>query len=76
MPEQKYLNFMLNKSEYCNGPDIRNKYIHESISLDENEHFHDYIELLKIMVLIIIKINEEFCLRSNQDAQACKRELL
>jgi len=30
-------------------------------SLDEKVQFEDYLELLKIMVLIIIKINEEFC---------------
>ena len=62
-PEQAYLNYMLNKSEYSNGLDLRNKYSHDTCSLQENVQIQDYIELLKIMVLIIIKINEEFCLR-------------
>ena len=58
-----YLNYMLNKSEYSNGLDLRNKYSHDTCSLKEEVQIQDYLELLKIMVLIIIKINEEFCLR-------------
>lgn len=62
-PERDYLNYMLNKSEFSNGLDLRNKYTHDTCSLDEHAHFRDYLELLKIMVIIIIKINEEFCMR-------------
>jgi len=29
---------------------------------DVNQQEHDYINLLKIMVIVILKINEEFCL--------------
>lgn len=61
-PEQSYMNYVLNRAEFSNGLDLRNKYIHGTHSLDEEVHQLDYIELLKIMVLIIIKINEEFCL--------------
>ncbi len=60
-PEQQYINYMLNKKEYSNGKDLRNKYIHGSYPRDKNQHFNDYMELLRIMVLVIIKINEEFC---------------
>lgn len=59
-PEQDYINYVLNKAEFSNGLDLRNKYSHDTCSLDENTQMHDYLELLKIMVLIIIKINEEF----------------
>lgn len=62
-PEQDYLNFALNKSEFSNGWDLRNKYCHDTYTLDEKQQEQDYIELMKIMVLIIIKINEEFCNR-------------
>lgn len=62
MPEQKYLNYMLNKSEYSNGHDLRNKYIHSTYPIDIEQQHKDYIALLKIMVLTVIKINEEFCL--------------
>jgi len=63
LSEQRYLNFILNKADFSNGLDLRNKYLHASHSLSEKDHESDYVQLLKIMVLIIIKINEEFCLR-------------
>lgn len=65
-PEQDYLNYILNKSEFSNGLDLRNKYIHDTCTLDEKIQLQDYMELLKIMVLIMIKISEEFCLREQQ----------
>ena len=65
-PEQSYMSYILNKSMYSNGYDLRNKYIHSTHSLSPEAHKNDYIELLKIMVLIIIKINEEFCLREKE----------
>lgn len=61
-PEQNYLNYALNKSEFSNGLDLRNKYSHDTCSLEESQQRQAYMELLKIMVLIIIKINEELCL--------------
>ena len=61
--EQEYLNFMLNNSKYENGPSLRNNYVHGTHSLDPKKHESDYYELLKIIVMIIIKINEEFCLK-------------
>ncbi len=64
-PEQAYINYILNKAEFSNGHDLRNKYIHGTHSLQPQDHKSDYIELLKIMVLIVIKINEEFCNRDN-----------
>ena len=67
--EEQYLNFMLNQAEYSNGHQLRNKYVHGSYPLDETKQQQDYIELLKIMVLIIIKINEEFCFREDHHEQ-------
>ena len=69
VPEQQYLNFMLNQAEYSNGHQLRNKYVHGSYPLDETKQQQDYTELLKIMVLIIIKINEEFCFREDHREQ-------
>lgn len=62
-PEQAYLNYELNKSVYSNGHDLRNKYAHSTYPEDEKVQSTDYIKLLKIMILVITKINEEFCLR-------------
>lgn len=61
-PEKDYLNYVLNKSEFSNGLDLRNKYAHSTYPQNKDEQKSDYLELLKIMVLIITKINEEFCL--------------
>ena len=60
-PEQAYLNYILNKAEFSNGLDLRNKYIHSTYSKKEDEQKTDYITLLKLMVLIVTKINDEFC---------------
>lgn len=62
-PEVDYLNYALNKSSFSNGLDLRNKYLHATYPMDTEAQYKDYIELLKIMVLIIIKINDEFCER-------------
>lgn len=62
-PEQNYLNFILNDRTFDNGPAIRNKYSHGNNPQTSEEHENDYFHLLKIIALIIIKINEEFCLR-------------
>lgn len=62
IPEQHYLNFILNKSEYSNGLDIRNKYIHGTYPLEDSQQMQDYLLLLKIMIILVLKINEEFCL--------------
>ena len=61
--EADYINYMLNQSEFSNGKDLRNKYIHDSCPKDEQIQRHDYFEILKIMILMIIKMNEEFCLK-------------
>lgn len=60
-PEKEYLNYVLNKAEYSNGLDLRNKYAHSTYPQNEEEQKRDYIELLKTMVLVITKMNEEFC---------------
>lgn len=61
--EQDYLDYMLNVQKFYNGPEIRNKYVHGNFSQDTQIHEKNYIELLKIMTLIVLKINEEFCLK-------------
>ena len=64
IPEQEYLNYILNKHEFSNGLDLRNRYIHSTNTLNEQQQQRDYFSLLKIMALTILKINEEFCLNS------------
>ena len=60
-PEIAFLNYELNKSVFSNGLDLRNKYAHATYPKNEDEQEKDYMELLKVMVLIITKINDELC---------------
>ena len=62
-PEQDYYNYLLNKSVFDNGLDLRNKYLHGTQKLDEYSNNQDYYIFLRILILIVIKINEEFCLK-------------
>lgn len=64
-PEIDYLNYELNKREFSNGLDLRNKYSHATYPRDVKKQQEDYSELIKIMIFIIIKINDEFCTKSN-----------
>ena len=60
--EQEFIDYMLNVQKYDNAPELRNKYAHGIFPVDPKKQEQDYIELLRIMVFIIIKINEEFCI--------------
>lgn len=68
-PEQDYYNYLFNKSEFDNGLDIRNSYSHGTQRVNEKQNRHDYYVFLRIMVLIIIKINEEFCLKYSEELE-------
>lgn len=57
--ELKYLNFYLNKKEFTNGLDLRNKYLHGSNSSFEKTQKEDYFSLLKILILVLIKIQDD-----------------
>lgn len=61
--ERDYFNFMLNKKEFSNGFELRNKFIHGSFYGSNEELRKAYIEILKIFTMIVVKINEEFCLK-------------
>lgn len=61
-PEYKYFDYILNNSEFSDGKAIRNRYIHDSIVPDNNTMIADYYTLLKIMILLIIKINDDCCI--------------
>lgn len=60
-PEYNYLDYILNDHNFDNGKQLRNRYIHGTNTKDENVHRQDYYQLLNIIILIVLKINEEFC---------------
>ena len=62
--EQDYFNFYLNQRSFNNTYDLRNKYLHGNKLKDDNEntHYNTYMLFLKLIILIIIKINDELCI--------------
>lgn len=66
--ESDYFNFYLNKADFSNGLDLRNKYLHgtqRKRGSDGELHKMNYYTLLMLYIIIVIKINEEFCEKSD-----------
>lgn len=64
--EQDYIDYYLNKSKFTNGHDIRNKYLHGTNTNDEKEYEKDYYMILKLFVIIVLKINDDLCLKEEK----------
>ena len=60
--ESRYFNYVLNRAQFDNGPELRNKYAHgaQARSQDPAEHYATYVTALRLIVLIAIKINDDF----------------
>lgn len=65
--EIRYLNYNLNKKEFSNGLDLRNKYIHGSNSESKDVQENDYNVLLKILILILLKIEDDILLSKREN---------
>ena len=61
--ESDYIDYYLNKSKFINGYDLRNKYLHGTSSSydNENEHYINYLHALRLLITIMIKINDDLC---------------
>jgi hypothetical protein len=61
IPEQAYFNYFLNKSEFTNGLDLRNSYLHGTqANPDEVEkHEYAYFTYLKLIFLAFLKIDDD-----------------
>ena len=68
-PETNYINYLLNRAEYDNGLEIRNRYMHgiQQVNLNEEEHKQNYLILLRLFILLAIKINDDFCLNQEKE---------
>lgn len=62
--EQDYTPFVWGDS-FKNGLAIRNRYLHGAYPTDERKIHWDYIELLKLLVMIMICMDEEFATSSH-----------
>ena len=58
-PEQDYFNYIFNNSEFDNSIGLRNKYTHGNQSIDEDQNKKDYYTILRLLILIVMKINDE-----------------
>lgn len=60
-PEQNYFNYYLNKSEFTNGLDLRNSYLHgtQASPSETKRHENAYLEYLKLLTLILLKIEDD-----------------
>lgn len=65
-PEQDYFNFYLNKSEFTNGLDLRNSYLHgtQANSTEVSHHEKSYFIYLKLLTLILLKIDDDLFINS------------
>jgi hypothetical protein len=70
-PEQSYFNYFLNKSEFTNGIDLRNSYLHgtQANPKEAREHEYAYFRYLKLFVLVLLKIEDDLSI-----SQAIKRQ--
>ena len=62
--EGDYFNYFLNRVGFSNGPNLRNRYLHGSqAGVDSDEaHFKSYLVALRLVVALVIKINDDVCL--------------
>jgi len=60
--ELGYFNYHLNKKDYTNGVDLRNKYAHGTNTTSEKEHQSDYYILLKLLILTVLKVEDDMLL--------------
>ena len=60
--EASYFNYFLNKSEFSDGPDLRNKYAHGTNADpdDVEAHLQSYLQLLRMLISLVLKINDDF----------------
>lgn len=59
--EQAYFNYFLNKSEFTNGLDLRNSYLHgtQANPNEVEKHESSYLIYLKLIVLTLLKIEDD-----------------
>jgi hypothetical protein len=61
--EMDYFNFFLNKKEFTNGSDLRNRYLHGTNTDSERSHEHDYNVYLILVILTLLKIDNDLTLK-------------
>ena len=57
--EASYINYYLNKKEFTNGHDLRNKYMHGSNNRTLEIQKNDYRYFLRVVVLMLLKLKDD-----------------
>ncbi|MBC7408802.1 MAG: hypothetical protein H7339_10475, partial [Arcicella sp.] len=57
--EISYLNYHLNKKEFSNSLDLRNKYMHGSNNRSKQVQDNDYLYFLRTLILILMKLKDD-----------------
>ncbi|WP_194384815.1 hypothetical protein [Microbacterium luteum] len=72
--EASYFNFVLNKSEFTDGHDLRNRYLHGTNpnARDEKAHREAYMQLLRLTLALLLKIQDDFALHSGAAGDASR----
>jgi hypothetical protein len=65
-PEQDYFNYFLNKSEFTNGLDLRNSYLHgtQAIPDEIQKHEYHYLTYLKLLTLVFLKMEDDLIIHN------------
>lgn len=66
--ESEYFDYFLN-NRYTNGKHIRNKYVHSTASKDEEICRQDYYTIIRLIIVLIIKINDDLCAYYGNDSK-------
>ena len=77
-PEQAYFNFFLNKSDFTNGLDLRNSYLHGTQAKPDEiqKHEYAYFSYLKLLILTFLKIEDDLMIYKAVKDRIWKGELL
>lgn len=59
--EREYFSYYLDNMMFTNGKAYRNHYVHGSVTsaIDDNEHLNAYYTLLKLLVILMMKIEDD-----------------
>jgi len=64
--EISYLNYYLNKKEFSDGMNLRNKYLHGSNNRIAEHQKMDYLYFLRTLILILLKLKDDLELNTYQ----------
>ena len=71
--ESEYFNFYLNRQDFSNGHDLRNKYMHGAMSSreknNESMHHETYLKSLRLLVALVLKIDDDLSISMSQKSE-------